>query len=427
MKGVRRIRGRRQPSVVSIVFMMANVLLPFASPFAVGKFTAATSVAQSVSARKTAENIRAAAGVSIESTQQTGAFRRFLASMNPTSGKNDGRWKGGEFNATIPARLLFRYASPLMDLASKRELDEKDVFNVAPQRSMNSRVPQLSSIYNKCRSKARKKIEQQKQQGSDKVKASESNILARALLIHQRRTLILTGCLRLLNTSVQAFPAILVSRLLRLIEAGEENPISKSLWAAASLVAVLSIKMVTENQYFHRVVQCATQTRGSLAGLIFDKSLRLPSGGEVGSVASNSTKSISLGAGGIVNLMQSDASVIESTFMQLHTIWDGPLQITIYTTLLFRYLGPSVLWGIGVLLTIIPLNSVTLRVLNRMRRLENAAKDARTKRTTEAISNMKLLKLQVSEVLRKNFLSICVANSRAGMGELLWRRHSWPS
>ena len=55
------------------------------------------------------------------------------------------------------------------------------------------------------------------------------------------------------------------------------------------------------------------------------------------------------------------------------------------------------MWGIGVLLLTIPLNSVTLRILNRMSKYENEAKDARTRRTTEAISNMKLLKLQAWE------------------------------
>ena len=58
-------------------------------------------------------------------------------------------------------------------------------------------------------------------------------------------------------------------------------------------------------------------------------------------------------------------------------------------------MGPSVLWGIGVLLLTIPMNAITLRVLNRLRKQENLAKDARNKRTTECISNMKILKLQV--------------------------------
>lgn len=60
-------------------------------------------------------------------------------------------------------------------------------------------------------------------------------------------------------------------------------------------------------------------------------------------------------------------------------------------------MGPSVLWGIGVLLLTIPMNAFTLRILNRLRKQENLAKDARNKRTAECISNMKILKLQVNE------------------------------
>jgi ABC-type bacteriocin/lantibiotic exporter with double-glycine peptidase domain len=54
-------------------------------------------------------------------------------------------------------------------------------------------------------------------------------------------------------------------------------------------------------------------------------------------------------------------------------------------------------YGIAVLLLTIPINSITLRILNRMSKYENEAKDARTKRTSEAIANMKLLKLQAWE------------------------------
>jgi ABC-type multidrug transport system fused ATPase/permease subunit len=69
-------------------------------------------------------------------------------------------------------------------------------------------------------------------------------------------------------------------------------------------------------------------------------------------------------------------------------------KIGMYTYLLYQYLGPSVLYGLAVLFTVIPLNSITLRILDRMSRLENEARDARTKRTTESINNMKLLKVQ---------------------------------
>lgn len=72
---------------------------------------------------------------------------------------------------------------------------------------------------------------------------------------------------------------------------------------------------------------------------------------------------------------------------------DGLLQITIYSTLLYKYLGPSVIWGIAVLLLTIPTNAITLRILNKLSKLESEAKDERTRKTNEAITNMKLLKL----------------------------------
>jgi len=382
----RKSRKRRlsRPRMVSILVVLAHVVLPLASPFV------PTSAGTIVSNLASPKSMSASIGVS--ESQPSGGILNFLSHFIPSPGRKNERWKLGEYNATMASRLLFSYASPLLDLASERQLEESDAFPVPQQRKMGSAVPQLASIYEKCHSKARKKIEESKVKGNEV--ASESTVLAKALLLQQRRTLILTGILRFVNTAIQAFPALLVARLLRLVESGNKEPLSKALTAVISLVAVLSVKMLIENQYFHLVVKYATQVRGSLAGLIFDKSLRLPSGGGTSVSETDGKEKAALGAGGVLNLMQSDASILESTALQLHTIWDGPLQIAMYTTLLFRYLGRSVLWGIGVLLLTIPLNSITLRILNKMSKFENEAKDARTRRTSEAISNMKLLKLQ---------------------------------
>lgn len=373
------------PSLGFVALLVAHVVLPFASPFAVGTYASTTGSPRPTSVR-----------ASVESNNPVVSELSTPPSLHTTNDpQRNTYWKGGEYNATFASQLLFAYASPLVDLASTRELYESDAFEVPKSRKMGSAVPELTSLYQKCRNRVRGQIEQQRALGVDKAVASESGTLLRALLLHQRRALIVTGILRFVNTAVQIFPALLIARLLRLVESGNQEPIRKSLLAAVTLVGVLTLKMVIENQYFHRVVDCATQVRGSLAGLIFDKSLRLPSGGD-GGRTSNDSKT-NLGDGGVLNLMQSDAAILESTAMQLHTIWDGPLQIIVYTSLLFRYLGPSVLWGIGVLLLVIPLNSITLGILNKMRRFENEAKDARTRRTTEAISNMKLLKLQAWE------------------------------
>eukprot|EP00934_Nitzschia_sp_Nitz4_P003775 Nitzschia sp. Nitz4//scaffold11_size288233//93698//98312//NITZ4_000757-RA/size288233-snap-gene-0.43-mRNA-1//-1//CDS//3329534023//3765//frame0 len=293
------------------------------------------------------------------------------------------------------SRLLFSYVSPIMDLASNRTLTEKDTIALNENEKMDVCVEGLTAEYATIRQNARREIEEATEKGVNYKKKSETMLLLKAVAKQQKGMLLLSGSLRLLNTAVQAFPALLVSRFLKSVEQGNAVPITTPITAAVMLVSVLSVKMVTESQFFHNAVGMATTTRGALEGLIFDKSMRLPDGGS-GVLAKQRTSDTkkALGNGGVLNLMQSDTPMIEAAAMQVHTLWDGPLQIAMYTTLLYRYLGRSVLYGLAVLLTVIPLNSVTLRILDRLSKSENEARDARTKRTAESINNMLLLKFQ---------------------------------
>lgn len=337
-------------------------------------------------------------------------------------------WKDGEYNASLASRLIFNYVSPLLDIAAQRRLESDDAFRIPEENSMEKVVTRLEEIYERCRESSQRKMQQNRAQEPtdarrkrrtlmsinplwkrDERAASETRVLSIALLKSQKDTLIFTGTLRLLNTIVQAFPAVLIARLLRQIESGSSIHPSQPLISAFLLVSVLSVKMVIENQYFHSVVKCACEVRGSISGMIFDKSLRLPRGVGDGRATvaggpgrdkktrkkeSSKKKMAAYGSGGALNLMQSDAAIIEGLTMQLHTLWDGLLQISIYIGLLYRYLGTPVLWGLSVLLATIPINAMILRILNRLNRRETEAKDARIKKTTESISNMLLLKLQ---------------------------------
>ena len=319
---------RRRNSTVVIVFLFT--IVGVVSPFAVGSAEAGSNL-QSRHQRNLFQlhkPLSAVAPKSSPNEPRRSRIRSLLSNFKTASSLKNERWKAGESKATIPSRLLFTYVNPLLKLASERTLTEKDSFEVAENRKMKYSVDSLAGFYDKTRRKAQKRIEEQRQKGSDVVKNSQSAILLKALLKQQRGMLILTGVLRLINTGVQAFPAILVARLLRCVEAGDTIPLSKALWSAALLVSVLNLKMVTENQFFHNVVNMSTKTRGSLEGLIFDKSLRLPGGGSgVLARRSKGEEKKALGSGGVLNLMQTDASTIETTATQIHTIWDGPLQV----------------------------------------------------------------------------------------------------
>ena len=320
-------------------------------------------------------------------------------------------------SSSIFSRLIFAYAVPLLKAASTRHLQVDDAYELDEAKKMESSVTRLASIHKQLRQEAQAdRHDMEQEQYREDLVSTQASLLLKALFLQQRRMLILTGVLRLANTALQAFPALLVARLLRLAEAGSSVPASKTVQAALALVSVLSLKMIIENHYFYNAFSCATNVRGSLSGLIFDKALALPGGGsgvvhptdstmngkqkkkkkkkKNGSeTQQNAGQPAAIGSGGVLNLMQSDTGIIEQAALQIHILWDGILQLIVYTTLLYRFLGPSVIYGCIVLVATIPINSIALRILNRLTKYENQAKDARTKRTVESITNMKLLKL----------------------------------
>ena len=462
-----RSRALQRPSPLLIATILASFLSVPGSPFGIGGIHASNPAAASRPAignadlhggtalSRTVAGPRARGSGDLTVSDKSRGTSRSLPSLfsvtssstqsiqttdeqdivTSSSAADDQDWRAGECNATLVSKLMYTYVDKLLEVSAERKLEQSDALRVPKRKLMKNAVMRLETRYSKARNKARRKLQQlqaevedgemediignvgrrkrrrKRPRKRDRLATSQTIVLAKALAQSQKETLLLTGALRLLNTAVQTFPALLIARLLRQIEAGATMHPSQPLRTAAALVGILSCKMIIENAYFHNVVKCACEVRGALAGMIFDKSMVLPNtGGGVTSTSSEdektadgkgspeskkkaATSTASGGSGKVLNLVQTDTATIESLTMQLHTIWDGLLQIAIYTTLLYRYLGTSVLYGIAVLLTTIPVNSVVLRILNKLTKQENAAKDERFKRTTEAISNMKLLKL----------------------------------
>jgi ABC-type multidrug transport system fused ATPase/permease subunit len=404
------------------------VVLPLASPFGVGIH------AGTIAPSKHSSNLFSPSRRSILMPPASAASNKSLVILQAKAANVDGHSEPlkkavtitstprGEHQSGWIARILYTYVAPLLKVSAERQLESADIFPTPDSIKMDKQVQELERIYSQSKSKAKVNLEKMRSSSAqskdvkvkktldERMSTSQSLILAKALFLHQKRKIILTGLLRLINTGVQAFPAILVARLLRLIEEGTSSPSSLAMKAAFDLVAVLTVKMMIENAYFHNIVKCSTLIRGSLSGMIFDKSLRVSANsGHHGDASVKSEKADGkkkkkkkkkasmAGSSSVLNLMQSDVSTIEMASLQIHTLWDGILQICIYSGLLYKYLGPSVFWGISVLLLTIPTNAICLRSLNRLSKLESEAKDLRTKKTAEAITNMKLLKLQAWE------------------------------
>jgi len=296
---------------------------------------------------------------------------------------------------SLPSRLLFTYVTPLIKKSVKspsQPLSISSTWSLPPASRMTHRTQNLSEIYDSTRKNA--------------SNPKNSYYFAKALVLANLPNLKRTGLLRLTNTLIQAFPALFVAKILSCIESPAATSQQTLKWAAG-LMVVLMCKMVCENQYFHEIVRMASSVRGSVQGCVYEKSLRVATvgGGESTNTAidektDKKKKPVTdyTRTGTVLNLLTSDPFSLENTFLQIHTAWDGILQIAIYISLLFHFLGPAVLPGLAVLLSTIPLNYYTLRKLNNLRLSEMESKDDRTRRIAEVVKNVKSVKLNGLDV-----------------------------
>jgi len=230
------------------------------------------------------------------------------------------------------------------------------------------------------------------------VNATASNLVGTLLRLH-RRGLIRTGGLRLANTLLQTFPPVLLAKLLGLFEsrAAAQTAVEAAAglaldqhWAALKITGLLALALFTkgivEQQYFFQGTQIGLEVQMALRGAVYSKAQKLSPGAR-----QNTT------VGEMTNLMQLDATKVGDFSGSIHTLWDGFLQITLYTTLLFQLLGPSVLVTVGLFALMLPVNKVAFKQLAMLRREGLKHTDARTKLTAELLSGARVVKMMAWE------------------------------
>ena len=70
--------------------------------------------------------------------------------------------------------------------------------------------------------------------------------------------------------------------------------------------------------------------------------------------------------GEIVNLMSVDAQRFMDLATNLHLVWSAPLQIVLAIVFLYITMGPSVFAGVGVMILMIPVNSIVASISKRL-------------------------------------------------------------
>ena len=272
-----------------------------------------------------------------------------------------------EYAASFVSRFFFSWLSPLFTLAQTRTLSETDLLGVSGDDSpsfVSRRFQLLLGAH-----------------------AQEAHPVRAALVAQFWGPMMVAGGLRLLNSTLNFAPSLLLYGLLSSLQQGVGTlyPAMPSwsgyAWALAMFFS-LALRTNIENQYFHCTVRVGFQVRSALATAVYRKALCLSS-------ASRQDTPV----GTILNLMQIDATRLDALMLQLHSVWDSFYQILGYLALLAFYVGPSCLAGLLTMLCVMPAQAYLMVVLSRYRRAISKATDQRIKVTNEVLQGIRAVKM----------------------------------
>ncbi|XP_064091164.1 LOW QUALITY PROTEIN: multidrug resistance-associated protein 1-like [Macrobrachium nipponense] len=153
------------------------------------------------------------------------------------------------------------------------------------------------------------------------------------------------------------------------------------------LLLVSMLTTVIKNLFYYKDQIIMLQLKTSLMAAVYRKAMRL-------STSARTRYTI----GEITNLMSLDSQRVSDTVFFLNHVWGGPMIISIVLYLLWQILGPPVLAGVGILVLLVPVNSVIANKIKVFLLRKMKLQDKRIKMLTEIISGIKVLKLYAWEV-----------------------------
>ncbi|KAG0326667.1 hypothetical protein BG000_001289, partial [Podila horticola] len=161
----------------------------------------------------------------------------------------------------------------------------------------------------------------------------------------------------------------------------------------ASLLASLA-----SGQFFQTGTNLGLEFKAGLVSMIYRKSLKL---------SPNARRETTVGE--ISNHMSVDTERISQAVSYLPGIISAPFEICVGMWMLYRQLGPSAFTGLGVVLMIIPIQTLIAKTLNKAKDKKLEAMDNRVRLMNEILSSIKIVKLYAWELKHLRRIGIAVA------------------
>jgi len=338
-----------------------------------------------------------------------------------------------EYTAGLLSKITFQWMSPLMNVGYRRPLQEKDLWTVNPDRSIDVLAGRLMSNF---------KI---------RVAKSDPNPLRKALYDTVKTEFLIGGVCAGLSSVFQVIAPYLLRYLIQfavnayLAQHGPPPrpaapPIGHGIGIVIGISLMQIITSLCSNHFIYRGMTVGGQARAALIAVIFDKAMRLSGRARVGptrmdgipeiylldqipkdikpgteeeknwfkrhlpskkkddkkkeddkkSAAAEDTQGWSNSR--VVNLMSIDTYRIDLASGFFHMLWSSPISIVVCIILLLVNITYSALSGIGLIIIGMPLLGIVVKSLFFKRKVINKITDQRVGLTQEILQGVRFVK-----------------------------------
>ncbi|XP_058769855.1 ABC transporter C family member 10-like [Vicia villosa] len=297
------------------------------------------------------------------------------APLNGESIKNDSVSHVSLFaKAGFFSRISFWWLNSLMKRGKEKTLQDEDVPKLREEDRAES-----------CYSMFLEQLNKQKQ----KDPSSQPSILKTMVLCHWREILI-SGLFAMLKVlALSSGPMLLNSFIL--VAEGYESFKYQGFVLAIALFFIKTIESLSQRQWYFRSRLIGLKVKSLLTAAIYKKQLRL----------SNSARLVH-SSGEIMNYVTVDAYRIGEFPYWFHQTWTTSFQLCISLVILFRAVGLATIASLVVIFITVLCNTPLAKLQHKFQSKLMVAQDERLKATSEALVNMKVLKLYAWETSFKN-------------------------
>ncbi|CAI9092351.1 OLC1v1027558C4 [Oldenlandia corymbosa var. corymbosa] len=303
--------------------------------------------------------------------------------LAPLNGVADEKGTYGSVSSVTPFeaagffnKMSFWWLNPLMKRGKEKTLEDEDIPKLRQVDQAGPCYSMFMDLFNKQK----------------EVDPSAQPSVLKTILLCYYRDIFLSGVFAFLKIVTLSAGPLLLNAFIQVAE-GKGSFKSEGYVLAISLFCSKTLESLSQRQWYFRSRLIGVKVRSLLTAAIYKKQLRL----------SNAAK-LMHSSGEIMNYVTVDAYRVGEFPFWLHQTWTTSLQLCLALFILYRAVGLATIASLIVIVLTVLCNTPLAKLQHKFQSKLSLAQDDRLKALSEALLNMKVLKLYAWETHFKNVI-----------------------